>query len=444
MTGLLLLAGYACVIAFVAARASRSESAFFVNNRSASSWSVAFSIIVSCVGASATIGVIGKAFAVGTPAFWWLGCGAAGLWLLALLLSAKIRKSGAYTMPEMTERFLGKAARPLISLIIVIAWPAILGAQFAALQHILAALTGFGPGACLALAFGFIVLHATGGQAVVMRLDRLQVPLILAGLLLVLFLLSAANPAWTAAVRPEAVNDAFPPGTVVYYLLVVGGSYLISPMIFGRFLSAGSVRSARRGGLLAGAGLALCSLLIVSVGLACRGLIPAATPEDIVFTTALEQAISAGVRPFILLALVSAIVSSADTSLVTAATVLTHDLLRRNDLAACRAAVAGLGLAGLALSLADKSILGFLLMAYDVYACGVVAPVFFGLLASPRFAVRSANACAAVALGGCLGATAALTGDPFFSYLGMGSAALCTLAGLRRRAPLVVFQGARL
>lgn len=439
MIGLLLLAAYAALIAWVTARCARSESAFFVNSRSSSALAVAFSIIVSCVGASATIGVIGKAFALGAPAFWWLGCGSLGVSLLALLLSEKIRASGAYTMPEMTERFLGKPARPLISLIIVIAWMGILAAQFAALRHILAALTGFGDTGCLALSFGLIALHAMGGQAVIMRLDRLQVPLILAGLGLVLALLTAANPGWTATVRFEAMNEAFPPSTLLYYLLVVGGNYLICPMLFGRFLSAGDAGAARRGGLLAGAGLALCSLLIVTVGLACQGLVPGGTPEDAVLTAALELAVPDILRPFILLALVGAVVSSADTCLVTAATVLCHDLLRRDALASCRAAVAGLGVTGMLISLADKSILGFLLMAYDVYVCGVVVPVFLGLLVWPLRTVRAANACAAVAVGGCLGAAAALTGDALFSYLGMASAAACTLAGLRRAETPVVF-----
>ena len=133
-----LLVFYALVIfgvGLIAVR--RTPDSFYVNNRASSAWSVGFSIFVSCVGASATIGVIGMAFAVGTPAFWWLGTGAAGLVLLSLTLARKVRNSGAYTLPHMAEAFLGPSVRPVISMVIVVAWLAILAAQLSALSRVL-------------------------------------------------------------------------------------------------------------------------------------------------------------------------------------------------------------------------------------------------------------------------------------------------------------------
>jgi Na+/proline symporter len=80
--GLLLLLIYAAALLGLAGRAWRKSScpsvsgactdagsAFFVNNRKSSALGVALSIVVSCVGASATIGMIGMAFTLGTPAF---------------------------------------------------------------------------------------------------------------------------------------------------------------------------------------------------------------------------------------------------------------------------------------------------------------------------------------------------------------------------------------
>ena len=63
------------------ARRSRGSSAFFVNDRSSGTWHTGFSLAASCIGGSATIGMAGLAWQVGTPAFWWLGSGACGLCL---------------------------------------------------------------------------------------------------------------------------------------------------------------------------------------------------------------------------------------------------------------------------------------------------------------------------------------------------------------------------
>ncbi|MDL2306931.1 hypothetical protein LJC48_02730 [Desulfovibrio sp. OttesenSCG-928-C06] len=412
---------------------SGAVSAFFVNNRASGALGVALSIIVSCVGASATMGMIGLAFNVGTPAFWWLGAGCAGLTLLSVLLARKVRETGAYTMPQLVESFLGKQARPLISAVIVIAWMAILAAQFVAITKVLGALTGFGQYVCLAVGFGLIVTHTLGGQAAIMRVDRIQAFILLAALVALLIWLNGQNPGWAASVDFELVNSGFPAEKLVYFLFIVGGNYLVCPMLFGRFLSARNGGEARRGGFMAVCGLALCGALIVCVGLACRDFLPAGLAGDQVLTAALGKA-PAWLNVFISIALISAIVSSADSCLVTASTVLSHDLLGRGSVASSRLCVIVLGLAGLGLSFWGKGILDYLLMAYDVYVCGVVVPVFIGLVLNRRYVIHPAFACAAVLIGGGLGAASALSGQNVFSYAGMIAAAVVALAGLRPRS----------
>ncbi len=427
---LALLGLYALTMAVSARGAGRgTDAAFFVNNRASGPWGVAFSILVSCVGASATLGMIGMAFAVGTPAFWWLGAGSGGLSLLALLLARAVRRSGAYTMPHLVARFLGQPARPLIALVIVVAWSAILAAQFTAVVRVLEPLTGLGSTVCLGLGFVLIAGHTLGGQAAVMRADRVQALILGLSLLVLLIWLSARNPQWPSLTALEAVNARFPADKLIYFLVVVGANYLVCPMLFGRLLAARDERSARLGGGIAAVGLLACSGLIVAVGLACVGLIPADTPQDAVLTTVLARVLPPWMQLVVSFALLSAVVSSADSCLVTASTVLSFDLLGLRSAKAGRICVILLGLAGAGLSLWGKGILGFLLMAYDVYACGVVAPVFVGLLLRKFRRIDSCWACAAVASGGLLGAAAAVSGQAAWTYAGLGVSGLLALAG---------------
>ena len=428
-----LLLLYALIIfgvGLIAAR--RTPDSFYVNNRKSGAWSVGFSIFVSCVGASATIGVIGMAFAVGTPAFWWLGAGAAGLVLLSLALARKVRASGAYTLPHMVEAFLGPSVRPVISVVIVVAWLAILAAQFSALNRVLGSLTGFSPLPCLLIGLVLICGHTLGGQSAIIRTDRIQALLILSSLVVMLAWLTRLNPAWMGFVRPEAVNAAFPPSQLLYFLVIVGANYVVCPMLFGRILSARNERSARLGGLIGSAGILLCSILIVAVGLACKGLVPEQTPQDEVLTSVLGAVMPYWMHLVVSFALVSAIVSSADSCLVTAATVLSFDLLGQSrtsplSLRRERTCVITLGIAGAILSLWGKSILGFLLMAYDVFACGVVMPVGIGLLLHGKRRINPRFAGVAVAAGGLFGLTAALTGNPLWSYAGIVLSGALTL-----------------
>ncbi len=431
---LVIYAGLLVFVAFLTAR-KQSQADFYVNSRRSSALGVGMSIVVSCVGASATLGMIGMAFDVGVPAVWWLGAGSLGLVLLSLLLAGKVRESNARTMPELVETFLGKQARPLISVLIVLAWSAILAAQFTALLKVLQSMSGLPTAACLGIGYLFVVLHTMGGQAAIMKADRFQTLILFVSVAVLLMALWGENPGWAGLVELEATNKAFPPERLLWYVLVVGANYLVCPMLFGRLLSARDGRSARLGGLLGAAGIAVCAVVIVCIGLSLRGIVPPGTAPDAALTTALAKYVPAWLNIVVSIALISAIVSSADSCLVTAATVLSHDLLQRPDLRTAKICVAALGLAGLLLSLWGKGILDYLLMAYDVYACGVVAPVFVGLLLVRKRRVDARFACLAVAAGGILGGLSALTGKNFYSYIGMGLSAAIALCGSRLKTP---------
>ena len=432
---LIFLGGYALLILCMAFSArNRSEEAFYVNSRASGAWRVGFSIFVSCVGASATIGMTGMAFVVGTPAFWWLGAGSVGLIALSLFLARAVRKSGAYTLPHMVEAFLGKQTRPLMAVVIVAAWSAILAAQFTALGRVLGPLTGFGPLVCLAISFLLVCVHTAGGQSAIMRVDGIQGMILLTALVAMLVWLTAHNPGWVHAVRIEAVNDTFPMEKLRYFLVVVGANYFVCPMLFGRLLSAKDEASAVSGGLIGAVGIAVCAALIVAVGIACKGLIPAETAQDAVLATVLADVMPSWMHLAVSLALVSVIVSSADSCLVTAATVCSHDILGLRSPVAARCCVFALGLAGAAISFWGKGILGFLLMAYDMFACGVVMPCFVGLMLFPARRVDARFACAAVLAGGILGAAAAFTENSMYNYSGMAVSGLLALAGARKQS----------
>jgi SSS family solute:Na+ symporter len=424
-----ILSAYAALLLWVSFSAkTRTPAAFYVSNRQSGAFSVGISIMVSCVGASATIGTIGLAFIAGTPALWWLGAGAIGLVILSLFIARTVRKSGAYTLPHMVETFLGPSARQVIAVVIVVAWSSILAAQFSALISILTSLTGLAPLICLGIGFFLICTHAIGGQAAVMRVDKFQLPIIVITLTVALIWLTGANPTWPASVDFELVNSHFPPKTLLYFLIIIGANYIVCPMLFGRLFSAKDERSAKLGGLIGAAGIMICCALIVAVGLACKGFIPADTPQDAVLATALFEAMPHWLSIVLSLALISAIVSSADSCLVTAATVLSHDLLGKQEVSAGRWCIFALGLVGALVSIWGKGVIGFLLMAYDIFACGVVMPVFIGLLLRSR-KIDPRWAKAAVAIGGTFGLTSAITGMPLFSYTGIAVSSLLMLCG---------------
>lgn len=415
--------------AVLSRRGPGAADAYYVNGRASGAGQVALSVVASCVGGSATIGMAGLAWQIGLPAFWWLGSGACGLIVLVRFLAAKVRESGARTMPELVGAYLGGACRPLVSVIILLAWTAILAAQFTAMSGLTVALTGLSPELALPLGAALITAYSVlGGQASVIRSDAVQYLLLAAGFVAVLLFLLVSNPRAYDSVAWVLLSPDFPPASLVRYLFILGGSYLVCPMLFGRFLSARDARCATMGGRLAVGGLVLTGLLIVLVGIGCRGLIPPGTTPDQALP-ALLGALPPWLGLTFLLALVSAVLSSADSCLLTAATVCGNDLLRRDSVASCRTAALAIAAVAYFLSSQGKGILSLLFMANDIYVCGVVVPVFMGMLGG-RACLAPGWAFAAVLAGGALGLASAMTGENAWAYAGLAVSALLSLCGM--------------
>ena len=410
----------ALVLVKTITNSTASESSFYVNNRSSSAAMVAFSIVASCVGASATIGTVGLAFTAGTPAFWWLGSGAVGLSVLTVLLARRVRSSNAYTLPEIVEKCLGAQGRRLISAIIVIAWISILAAQFRAITQIIQALTGLTP--LISLLSGALLIAAQtfiNGQSGIIKLDRIQCFIMLGGFLLLAFWLMHSSTASLGEIKWEATNEHFPASYLLYFLLVQGGSYVVCPMLFGRLLSAESEKAAQWGAFWAILGLCFFSVLIVLIGLLSKGLIPADSQPDHVLTTLLATVLPAWLTYIVYLTFLSVIISSADSCLITASLILAGDLWQQKSVRCTRLCVVILALAGILLTFMDKTILGFLMMANSIYVCGVVAPVFITILAGEARKASPFIMMAGLISGGILGLLSSITEQHSLSYLGV-------------------------
>jgi SSS family solute:Na+ symporter len=379
----------------------------------------------------------GLAFSAGTPAFWWLGSGAAGLLVLGSLLAVTVRKSAVYTLPDMAEKFVSPALRKLTALIIVPAWASILAAQYIAAAKAATALSGMDYStALMACAAAITAYTLLGGQNSIIKSDVVQYGLVAAGLGLALYYTATASPVSLGDVDLQWTNEAFPMSKWTYFMLIVGGSYVVCPMLFGRLFSARTGKKARQGALIGSLGIALSAAAIVCIGLYARGLAPAGTDADSILTQVVPSAMPAWAGTALLFALLSAIVSSADSCLITAATVLEHDLIGGQSTGRCRLLMLGIGLGALVVAKSGSGILSLLLAANDIYVCGVVAPMFVAILAWGKRPLNPRTMLLAMLVGGTLGIAAAWTGLKAFSFAGVGlSLLLAATALLPQRTP---------
>lgn len=391
---------------------------------------VFLTLLATMLGASATLGVAETAETTGFPAVWWLWCGCIGLALQAWLLSGRIRKTGAKTLPELARLAVGPAAQRLVAAIVVLSWPAVVGAQFAACAGLVGAFAGTDARAVPVLVSAAVVVLYTlaGGQRAVVKTDAWQLPVLAAGFGGLFFWIFSGRCGGTpvAASQIRLFSGAFSARDLFWMLPTVAGAYFLGPDIASRSIVARDGRTARRAVLLSVPALALFAAAVALAGLWAAENAPGAGNPLLRIASRLPAAL----RWCLAAGLLAALVSSADTCLVNAAAILSRDLLGLESVRAARWSVAAIGLAATALALCGGGIIGILLLAYSVYVPGVVCPLAVAVAARGPVAPR--RWLAAVAAGGACGLLSALC--PRLSRLpplGMALSLVLALLALR-------------
>ena len=250
----------------------------------------------------------------------------------------------------------------------------------------------------------------------------IQLVCLATGLIFLLGFLISINPEPVSEVRLEWLNDKFEISDWSRFMLLIGGSYIVCPMLFARIMSAESDKAARRGAELGILGIALIAFVIVGIGLEARAFLGEGIEGDSVLPQLVGQ-LPTWVSVLFFFVMASAILSSADSCLITAATVAANDILKTPSVKVSRRLILVISAAAFVLAGSGKSVLGLLLAANTIYTCAVVFPIFVTLAAGRK--LNAAAALATIATAGSLALASELMSYEPLSYV----AALVSVIG---------------
>ncbi|MBT3379254.1 MAG: hypothetical protein HN742_01075 [Lentisphaerae bacterium] len=405
---------------------------FFLAGREAGTLSVTCSLAATCLGASATIGVVGHAYSLGWTAFWWLGAGGIGMVLLGTTWAQAMRsRPETVTLPQWAGSVYGEPARILSASLIVVMWTGVLAAQWVAAGTIVACLSSLSARNGMAMVAAVAVAYtAWGGQRAVLRTDMLQLVLI------VIAVGTALAGALTLAPHGTTPVD-FPglgSGDLVALIVVVGGMYVVGPDLCSRVLVARDGRVARRGAVIAGVVMLPVSAALVKIGMVIRssGVELASAREALPWLISRSGVLGDGIGALVSIGLLGAMVSSADTCLLTAASVGELDLLGRSRAPSrqsltARGLVCLVGGVSLVVALVRPVIIGNLLLAYAFYTGGLLVPLLLLGRRQCAEAVPKPWVWAAMVVGGG-GPVALLMSKRVHSMSSAGLAGVCLCA----------------
>jgi len=313
----------------------------------------------------------------------------------------------------------------------VAGWTGIAAAQLVAASKIVVSLSGWNYPVALALGASCIILYSIlGGQISVLKTDSIQLVILLAGLSLTLWILYFSSGVPTGDMDIGFLNESFGMRSFWYFLLVVGSGFVIGPDILSRLFSARDERAAGLSAIFSGSLLMAISCGIVFIGLWGRQFVdlPAGTS---ILPWILEHKVPFWLGTLLSFGLLSAIISSSDTCLMSAAAIFEHDLLGGTRVWSTRLIILALGVGAAFIAGLEGDIIGTLLLAYSLFNCGVIPPVLVAVTAWPAKRMRQEMVILAVLGGGGIGIAGKILDSELITLSGMGLSLLLSLLALR-------------
>ncbi|MDH5364633.1 MAG: sodium:solute symporter family protein [Dehalococcoidia bacterium] len=405
-------------------RRAGSQDGFFVAHRKGTLPLITGSLVATAVGGSALIVTSSLGFQLGLPGAWWLLVGSVGLLILGFFFAKKVRRAALYTLPELVEKQYDRRVSLAASTLIVIAWIGVVAGQIVAAGSFLSIL-GIGSTTFWMVVFtAVVVVYAIlGGQYSIIRTDVFQAPIFFVGVFIALALVFSqvgGLGGLRASLPPTYFSFPLSPKfdwkMLVSLLILVGATFVVGPDIYTRLFCAQEEKTAQLSAFLSASLFLPLAFAIALIGMSAKVLYPQILPDD-AFPQVITSVLSPGLSGLILAALVAALMSSADTCLLSQSIILTQDIFKRfhpsleerKTVLLTRLSLIALGLVALGLAITLKSVISSLLFAYTIFTCGLVVPVIAGFY-KEKLKVNSQGALAALIGGGVIGLAGEIPG----------------------------------
>lgn len=402
MTSIFLFYTYlflALVIGCTSSRHIASAKDFYIAGKRMGVWQTTGTLLATILGSSAILGSVDMAYASGWAGAWLMLCGALGLAVLAPLCGVFQQFSG-FHLPALLGNFYGPLVNRSSAAVIAVAWLGVVSAQFIGAAEITTAIFGVSyPRALMLIGCTIAVYTALGGQFSIIRTDILQALFIIVGILIVFFGLLRHTP--VPAKGLPMFSRVFSFGDLLILILTYASTFVAGPDIYSRLLCAKDAATAKKALYLAAAILVPIAFILAYFGIC--GAQSITHKDGAILFSLVRQNFSLPIVLVIYFATLSAIMSSADTTLFTAGTLLSQFICNeqntRSSIFLTRLSILAIAAVSLLIAFFCRSILSVFFSALTVYSGAFIVPVILGMAG---FRSRPSFALWAIAVGGML------------------------------------------
>ncbi|WP_138160560.1 sodium:solute symporter family protein [Peptoniphilus catoniae] len=290
------------------------------------------------VSATSIVSYLGYYYLQGWPGIWNFAGTLITSFVAAIWVAKRMRGFGVTTVPEYIERRFGKVHSLIGCFIILIGSITLMSAQVKASIIILQSMVNWSDIVCsIVTLLVFVTFTALGGMLAVAWTDTICAYTIIIGVWAI-----AINYLGTLggfgelmkglhSIDKEFVSGfskSITPLTALGWSATWGICNFGAPQFVGRFLSAKTPEIAAKSQAISALMIGIFYVPLLIVGLGGMIILPGIEHQDHVFTTLVTQTVNPVIGGLMFAAVISAIISTADSLLLLASTTFTRDICR--------------------------------------------------------------------------------------------------------------------
>lgn len=320
-------------------RKQKNMEDYYVAGRKAGTFSVTCLWLSSWIGGASIVGTATRAYDLGITAIWYVAIISVSLVIFAFTFTKLIKrisdKLQTVTYPEFIESRYDSKTRVAATICTVLGMTAFVASQFLAGGTMLSVLTGWD----LKISFLVVVVVITvytsiGGLLAVTYTDWFQVMLLFLGIVILGIPLCILNLDGGIQAMGTLPNSYFNLGSWGWGSIIALGLSTLFSFFTGmdgytRCIAAKDEKTARRGALIAAAGIFIIAVSATFLGLSAKLILPDLSDSSSVLASLIIHVFPTGIRGLIIVGIMAAIMSTADISMLTASTNITKDIYQR-------------------------------------------------------------------------------------------------------------------
>jgi SSS family solute:Na+ symporter len=228
----------------------------------------------------------------------------------------------------------------------------------------------------------YVLYTIMGGQYAVIYTDFIQFFIMIIGICFIAapLLLIEALPNFD---KLSSISTAFPfnqeigiltAGSIFFMMFM---PHIVGPDIYSKLLSARDEKTAKKGAIYSGVFKLVFAIGIGIIALSALILHPDLSNPYVAIPTAVFN-LSPIISGLILASFISVMISSADSCLLSAGTILSVDIFKKESINISRYGILFVGLLAFILAIFLGDILKTLQLAYTVFTAGLTLPIIFG------------------------------------------------------------------